>query len=64
MTNEPRFNPGQRVDLRLDRIAGTNSGTLATVVRQLGPDEVDEVDVGRMYELRLHVFEYEIQEEQ
>lgn len=56
----PRYTAAQRVELRLDKLRGTNAGTLATIVRQLGPDEADD-EVGPMYEVTLHVFEDEIE---
>lgn len=56
-----RWAPGDRVELRLDKLRGTNSGTLATVVRMLRSDEAD-IEVGPMYEVTLRVFADEIKE--
>lgn len=58
----PRFKAGDRVDLRFDKLKGSNSGSLVTIVRQLdAPGEADH-EVGPMYEITLHVFEDEIEE--
>lgn len=57
----PKFKAGDRADLRLNRLAESNSGSIVTVVRQLPPDEAD-AEVGPMYEVRLHVFEDELSE--
>lgn len=58
----PQFKSGDRVDLDLVRMSQSNSGSLATIVRVLGPDEAD-LEVGVVYEVTLHVFEDEIEGE-
>lgn len=50
---------GDRIEINASRLASSNSGTIATIIRRLGAGEVDD-EVGPMYAIELHVFADEI----